>query len=72
MESQLSILTEKDVDPFIELDINDGDIFEATPDFLTIDSDREDDEDIPVSTRRRFDVHTTPITLIDKILQDIL
>ena len=26
--------------PFSEIDINDGDIFEATPDFLNIDSDR--------------------------------
>ena len=48
LESQLSILTEKDVDPFSEIDINDGDIFEATPDFLTIDSDRQDDEDIDI------------------------
>ena len=48
LESQLSILTEKDVDPFSEIDINDGDIFEATPDFLNIDSDREDDEDIDI------------------------
>ena len=38
----------KDVDPFSGIDINDGDIFEATPDFLTLDSDREDDEDIDI------------------------
>ena len=41
-------MTEKDVDPFSEIDINDGDIFEATPDFLNIDSDREDNEDIDI------------------------
>ena len=34
--------------PFSEIDINDRDIFKATPDFLNIDSDREDDEDIDI------------------------
>ena len=34
--------------PFSEIDINDGNIFEVTPDFLNINSDREDDEDIDI------------------------
>ena len=48
MESQLSILTEKDIDPFLQIDINESDVVEATPEFLMIDSDHEDDEDIDI------------------------
>ena len=46
LESQLSILTEKDIDPFFQIDVNESDVVEATPEFLMIDSDLEDDEDI--------------------------
>ena len=48
LESQLSILTEKDIDPFLQIDINESDVVEATPEFLMIDSDHEDDEDIDI------------------------
>ena len=47
-ERQLSILTEKDINPFLEIDINERDVVEATPEFLMIDSDHEDDEDIDI------------------------
>ena len=36
------------INKFSEIDINDGDIFEATPDFLNSDSDREDDDNIDI------------------------
>ena len=48
LESQLSILTKKDIDPFLQIDINGSDVVEATPEFLMIDSDHEDDEDIDI------------------------
>ena len=48
LESQLSILTEKDIDPFLKLDIDESDVVEATPEFLMIDSNHEDDEDIDI------------------------
>ena len=48
LESQLSILTEKDIDPFLQIDNNESDVVEATPEFLMIDSDHEDDEDIDI------------------------
>ena len=48
LESQLSILTEKDIDPFLQIDINESDVVEATPEFLMIDSDHGDDEDIDI------------------------
>ena len=48
LESQLSILTEEDIDLFLQIDINEIDVVEATPEFLMIDSDHEDDEDIDI------------------------
>ena len=48
LESQLSILTEKDIDPFFQIDINESDVVEAAPEFLMIDSDHEDDQDIDI------------------------
>ena len=46
LESQLSILTEKDFDPFLQIGINESDVVEATPEFFMIDSDHEGDEGI--------------------------
>ena len=48
LESQLSILTEKDIDPFLKIDIDESDVVEATPEFLMINSDHEDDKDIDI------------------------
>ena len=48
LESQFSILTEKDINPFLQIDTSESDIVEATPEFLMIDSDHEDDEDIDI------------------------
>ena len=48
LESQLSFLTEKDINPFLQIDINESDVDEATSEFLMIDSDHEDDEDIDI------------------------
>ena len=48
LESQLSILTEEDIDLFLQIDINEIDVVEATPEFLMIDSDHEDDENIDI------------------------
>ena len=48
LESQLSILTEKDIDPLLKIDIDESDVVEATPEFLLIDSNHEDDEDIDI------------------------
>ena len=48
LEMHLSILTEKDIDPFLQIDINESDVVEAMPEFLMIDSDHEDDEDIDI------------------------
>ena len=42
LASQLSILTEKDENPFTEID--EEDVNEATPNFLQIDSDNEEDD----------------------------
>ena len=48
LESQLSILTEKDINPFLQRDINESGVVEATPEFLMIDSGHEDDGDIDI------------------------
>ena len=47
MKSQLSILNEKDIDPF---QINDEDVATAAPEFLIIDADNdvENEEDIDI------------------------
>ena len=46
LRSQLSILTEKDIDPF---EIGDSDVATAAPEFLTLDEDRDvEDEDIEI------------------------
>ena len=43
--SQLSILTEKDENPFTDsAEIDEEDVNEATPNFLKIDSDNEEDD----------------------------
>ena len=41
--SLLSILTEKDENPFTEID--EEDVNESTPNFLQVDSDNEEDDD---------------------------
>ena len=43
-----SILTEDDTNPFLQGNINEDDVAEATPGFLMIDSDQEGDEDIDI------------------------
>ena len=48
LKSQLSILTEEDTNPFLQGNINEDDVAEATPGFLMIDSDQEGDEDIDI------------------------
>ena len=46
LKSQLSILTEKDIDPF---EIGDSDVVTAAPEFLTLDEDKDvEDEDIEI------------------------
>ena len=48
LESQLSILKEDDTNPFLQENIDEDDVAEATPGFLMIDSDQEGDEDIDI------------------------
>ena len=48
LESQLSILKEDDTNPFLQENIKEDDVVEATPGFLMIDSDQEGDEDIDI------------------------
>ena len=46
LKSQLSILTEKDIDPF---EIGDSDVATAAPEFLTLDEDKDvEDKDIEI------------------------
>ena len=45
LKSQLSILSEKDVDPF---EIEENDVATAGPEFLMVDSDHEKDEEIDI------------------------
>ena len=42
------ILKEDDTNPFLQENINEDDVAEATPGFLMIDSDQEGDEDIDI------------------------
>ena len=48
LESQPSILKEDDTNPFLQENINEDDVAEATPGFLMINSDQEGDKDIYV------------------------